>query len=288
MPGTARRFSLHQSGQAGMKGRAASATALAYAEAMSNDDLRFEVERAMAANELLLYYQPRVLVDTLVMRGVEALLRWRHPSRGILAPTEFLDRAESSAAMRDLEAWVIREAVRQAGVWRADGLRAGVSVNMSRRLLRDEAFLRLFEQTLKVQGDPTTLTIEIAAPSLRDDRPREALDRLRSHGSRLALDDVTAVTQLDAAAWTAWDYVKIGRTVVGAARTDAAAAKRLRAITERTSSLGVRTVGMGVEDDATLELLRELGVFLAQGYAIAPPLEVREVTEWAAGRSRPA
>ncbi|HLZ47318.1 MAG TPA: EAL domain-containing protein [Candidatus Limnocylindria bacterium] len=255
---------------------------------MGSEDRPFDVGRAITANELVLYYQPRVLVETRVMRGVEALLRWRHPSRGILAPTEFLDRAEGGAAMRDLEAWVIREAVRQAGVWRADGLRAGVSVNMSPGLLRDAAFLRLFERTLKIQGDPTTLTIEIAAPSLQDDRPREALDRLRSHGCRLALDDVTDVAQLDAAAWTAWDYVKLGRAVVAPARTDAVAAKRLRAITDRTSALGVRTVGMGVEDDATLDLLRQLGVFLAQGYAIAPPLEVREVTEWAAGRGRPA
>jgi len=270
-----------------MKGGAASASALAYAEAMSNDDLRGELERAMAANELVLYYQPRVLVDTLVMRGVEALPRWRHPSRGILTPLEFLEQAQG-AVMRDLEAWVIQAALLQAAAWRADGLRAGVSVNVDPRLLRDDGFLRLFEQTLKVQGDPTTLTIEIAAPALRDDRPREALDRLRAHGSRLALDDVTDIAQLDAAAWTAWDYVKLGRAVVAPAPTDAAAAKRLRAITERTSSLGVRTVGMGVEDDATLELLRQLGVFLAQGYAIAPPLEVGEVTEWAAGRGRPA
>jgi EAL domain-containing protein (putative c-di-GMP-specific phosphodiesterase class I) len=253
---------------------------------VSSEDLRFELEHAITANELVLHYQPRVLVETLVMRGVEALLRWRHPSRGILAPAEFLDRAEGAPLMRDLEAWVIRQALLQAGVWRGDGLRVGMSVNMSPSLLHDESFLRLFERTLKIQGDPTTLTIEIAAPSLHEDRPREALERLRSRGIRLALDDVTDVAHVDAAAWIAWDYVKLGRAVVASARTDPAAAKRLRAITDRTSSLGVRAVGMGIEDDETLALLRELGVFLAQGYAISPPLGARDLSEWVAGRGR--
>ena len=253
---------------------------------MSSEDLRSELERAIAADELVLHYQPRVLVETLVMRGVEALLRWRHPSRGILAPVELLERAEGAAVMRDLEAWVIREALRQAALWRGDGLRAGVSVNLSPALLRDDAFLRGFERTL--EADHATLIIEISAAGLRDDRPREALERLRAHGIRLALDDVTDVAQLDATAWVAWDYVKLARAVVGPAGSDPAAAARLRAITDRTSSLGVRTVGMGVEDDATIELLRSLGVFLAQGYAIAPPLDVRELNEWVAGRGRTA
>ena len=255
---------------------------------MSPEDLRAELQRAIGAGELVLHYQPRVLVETLVMRGVEALLRWRHPSRGILAPSEFVGSAEGDALTRDLEAWVVGEALRQAGIWRGEGLRAGVSVNLTPALLRDEPFLRDLERTLETRGDHATLILELSALGLGDDRPREALERLRAHGIRLALDDVTDVAQLDTAAWIAWDYVKLGRTVVAPAHADPAAAKRLRAITERTSSLGVRTVGMGVEDDATIALLRELGVFLAQGYAIARPLSVRELTEWVAGRGREA
>lgn len=255
---------------------------------MSGEDLRFELERAITGNELVLYYQPRVLVESLVMRGVEALVRWRHPTRGLLGPDAFMDRAEGAEIMRDLEAWVIRESLLQARVWRDDGLRAGVSVNMSPGLLRDDAFLRLFERTLTIQGDPTTLVVEIAAATLRDDRPRDALDRLRASGVRLALDDVNEVTLLDAASWIKWDYVKLGRAVVGPAKKDPAAERKLRALADRTSALGVRTIGMGVEDDATMALLRELGVFLAQGYVVAPPLSVRELNEWVAGRGRAA
>ena len=131
------------------------------------------------------------------------------------------------------------------------------------------------------------LTIEVAAPSLgAAERPLAGLTRLRAHGVRLALDDVTSETQLDAASWIKWDYVKIGRAVVGGASKDEAGERRLRRVVDATSALGVRIVAMGVEDDATLTMLRALGVFLAQGYLFAPPLGVKELTEWSEGRSR--
>ena len=254
---------------------------------MSDSDLKFELQKAITENQLVLHYQPRIVIETRVMRGVEALVRWRHPSRGLVAPAELIAAAERAGLMRDLETWVIHEALLQASVWRRDGLRAGVSVNSSPALLRDEAFLRLFDRTLKIQGDPTTLIVEVAAANLGADRPVEGLARLRERGVRLALDDVTEPAQLDAAAWTRWDYVKLGRAVVGPAAKDAASGERLRRLTDRTAGLGVRVVAMGVEDDATLALLREAGVFMAQGYAISPPLGVKELSEWVAGRGRP-
>jgi len=241
----------------------------------------------MTENELVLQYQPRVLVSSLELRGVEALVRWRDPVRGIISPAGFIAAAEQAGLMRDLESWVIREALLQAAVWRRDGMRVGVSVNIGPALLLDESFLRLFERTLKIQGDPTTLTIEVAAPSLADaERPLAGLTRLRERGVRLALDDVTTGAQLDGASWIKWDYVKIGRAIVGSATTDPAAGKQMRAVVDQASALGVRIVAMGVEDDATLALLRELGVFLAQGYLFAAPLGVKELTEWSEGRAR--
>lgn len=253
------------------------------------DDLRSALERAITENELVLQYQPRVLVNGLELRGVEALVRWRDPVRGIVSPAGFIEAAEQVGLIREVDTWVVREALLQAAVWRRDGMRVGVSVNIGPPLLGDEAFLRLFERTLKIQGDPATLTVEVAAPSLAGaERPAAGLARLRALGVRLALDDVTAVGQIDAASWIRWDYVKLGRALVGNAVTDADAARRLRVATDAASALGVRIVAMGVEDEATLTLLRELGVFLAQGYLFAPPLGVKELTEWSAGRSRRA
>ncbi len=254
---------------------------------MTDDRLRSAIERAITGNELVLQYQPRVLVSSLELRGVEALVRWRDPVRGIVSAAELIEAAEQAGLMRDLEVWVIREALLQAAVWRRDGMRVGVSVNIGVALLADEPFLRLFERTLKIQGDPTTLTIEVAAPSLSGaERPVAGLTRLREHGVRLALDDVTTSPQLDAASWIKWDYVKLGRALIGNALKDADAGRRLRIAVDSASALGVRIVAMGVEDDATLALTRELGVFMAQGYLFAPPLGVKELTEWSAGRAR--
>jgi cyclic di-GMP phosphodiesterase Gmr len=256
---------------------------------MMVDGLRFELERAITENELVLHYQPRVLVTTLELRGVEALVRWRHPVRGIVPPSEFVAAAERSGLMRDLEAWVIREALLQAAVWRGDGLRVGVSVNITPSLLGDEPFLRLFGRTLTIQGSPAAFTFEVAAPALAGaDRPVGGLTRLRERGVRLALDDVTSLKELEGARWMHWDYVKLGRALVGGAARDAALGATLRALVAMATEHNARTIGMGVEDDETIALLRNAGVYLAQGYLFAPPLAVKELSAWSVGRERPA
>jgi EAL domain-containing protein (putative c-di-GMP-specific phosphodiesterase class I) len=255
---------------------------------VTDGGLRFELERAITENELVLHYQPRVLVSTLELRGVEALVRWRHPVRGIVSPAEFVAAAERSGLMHDLDAWVIREALLQAAVWRRDGLRLGMSVNVTPSLLYDESFLRLVERTLNIQGDPTTLTFEVAAAALDGtDRPLAGLIRLRERGVRLALDDVTGVAGLDAGAFIQWSYVKLGRALVTGAGRDAASGALLRTLVTRATELGSRIVAVGVEDDAAIALLRETEAYLAQGYLISPPLGVKELAAWSAGRDRP-
>lgn len=252
---------------------------------MSDTGLRFELERAITDNELVLHYQPRVLVSTLELRGVEALVRWRHPVRGIVPPSEFVAATERAGLMRDLDAWVIREALLQAGVWRRDGVKLGVSVNITPSLLHDDAFLRLFERTLKIQGDPTRFTGEVASATLGGTkRPVDGLTRLRQHGVQLALDDVVAVADLEAASWIRWDFVKLGRALVTGAARDAVSGATLRTITARATDLGARVAAVGVEDEEGLALLRDAGVYLAQGFLFAPPLGVKELAAWSVGR----
>ena len=96
--------------------------------------------------------------------------------------------------------------------------------------------------------------------------------RLRERGVRLALDDVTRLDEVEGASWIGWDYVKLGRGLVGGAASDATLGRTLRALVARATELGSRTTGVGVEDDKTIALLRDAGVYLAQGYAFAPPL----------------
>ena len=256
---------------------------------MSESGVQFELERAITGNELALHYQPRVLLSDLRLRGVEALVRWRHPVRGIVPPSEFIDlaAAERGGSMRDLQAWVIRESLLQAGVWRRDGLRVGMSVNITLPLLHDEPFLKLFERTLTIHGDPETFIVEVAAAALGGaERPVAGLARLRERGVRLALDDVTDRAGLDAASWSRWDYVKLGRRLVSGAARDPAEEALLRALVARSTELGARVQAVGAEDDDTIALLRDAGVYSVQGYAISRPLGVKELDEWAEGRMR--
>jgi EAL domain-containing protein (putative c-di-GMP-specific phosphodiesterase class I) len=254
---------------------------------VTDGPLRFELERAITENELVLHYQPRVLVSTLELRGVEALVRWRHPDRGIVPPAEFVAAAERSGLMHRLDAWVIREALLQAAVWRRDGLRIGMSVNVTPSLLGDESFLRLIERTLNIQGDPTTLTFEVAAAALvGTDPPLAGLARLRERGVRLALDNVTTVPLLDAGAFIKWTYVKLGRSLITGLAHDDASGALVHALVARATELGSRIVAVGVESDAAVTLLRETDAYLAQGYLIAPPLGVKELAAWSLGRER--
>ena len=256
---------------------------------MTDGGLKFELERAITENELILHYQPRVLVTTLELRGVEALVRWRHPVRGIVPAAEFVAAAERSGLMHDLDAWVIREALLQAAVWRRDGLRIGMSVNVTPSLLGDESFLRLIERTLNIQGDPTTLTFEVAAAALLGNVPPLAgLARLRDRGVRLALDDVTSLALLDAGAFIQWTYVKLGRSLVTQVARDEASGALVHALVSRATELGSRVVAVGVEDDGAVALLREADAYLAQGYLISPPLAVKELAAWSAARERGA
>ena len=259
-----------------------------YAAVVSDTGLRFELERAITENELVLHYQPQVLVGTLAVRGVEALVRWRHAERGMVPPGEFIAAAQRAGLMRDLDAWVVREALLQAGVWRRDKAGLDVSVNISPSLLHDDPFLRLFERTLKIQGDPRTFMVEVAAAALHaGERPQDGLNRIRGLGVRLALDDVIALPDLEAATWTTWDYVKLGRRLVTGAANDATAGATLGSIAARAAELGAEVVAVGVEDDAGMKLLRHAGVSLAQGYLIAPPLGVKELSDWATARGKP-
>ena len=256
---------------------------------MSDGGVRFELERAITENELVLHYQPRVLISTLDLRGVEALVRWRHPVRGIVSPAEFVPAAERGGLMHGLDAWVIRESLLQAAVWRRDGLRIGMSVNVTPSLLHDEPFLRLVERTLNIQGDPTTLTFEVAAAALAGtDPPLAGLARLRERGVRLALDGVTTAAGLAAGAFIQWTYVKLGRALVTGAAREPSSGTLLRTLVARATELGSRVIAVGVEDDAAVALLRETETYLAQGYLIAPPLTVKGLATWSAGRERRA
>jgi EAL domain-containing protein (putative c-di-GMP-specific phosphodiesterase class I) len=246
---------------------------------------RFELERAITENELVLHYQPMVDVPNRRLAGVEALVRWRHPDRGLVSPLEFIPEAEATGLIRQLTFWVLREALLQSNVWRQDGAGLPVAVNLSVENLHDPHFRRFMEITLKVAGGPEHLIMEVSSRALaRDpDPPTPILELMRAKGIRVTLDDATdedahMVEKLPV------DIVKVSRGLVSRMGRDHRALDYVRALVDAARGRGIETIAVGVEDEATWDRLAELGFSGAQGFLIAAPMPPSQLSEWRAAR----
>ncbi|MEX2047399.1 MAG: EAL domain-containing protein [Chloroflexota bacterium] len=243
----------------------------------------FELARAIAQNELELHYQPILAIDGNAVHAVEALVRWKHPKKGLLPPQAFLPTAEREGLMHDLTAWVMREALLQASVWRSDGLEMKVAINVTASDLRDARFVRLLERTLRMTAGTSGLSAEIRA----DETGQASSEGVRALGARgipIALDDVTSVVQLDGVSDWPLDTVKLGREITGHAADEAQAADMARGIARFAHDRGIGLVAVGVESQATLDFARAVGCVAAQGYGLARPMAVRALMRWVRDR----
>ena len=246
---------------------------------------RFELERAISENELVLHYQPIVDVPSRQLTGVEALVRWRHPERGLVSPLEFMPEVEAVGLSRQLTFWVLREALLQSNVWRRDGAPLAVAVNLSVENLHDAHFRRFMELTLKVAGGPELLVMEVSSRALAQDPdpPVPILELMRDRGIRVTLDDATEedahlVEKLSV------DIVKVSRALVSRMGRDHRALDYVRAVVTAARAREIHATAVGVEDEATWDLLAGLGFSSAQGYLIAVPMPAAQLSEWRAAR----
>ncbi|HEV8669930.1 MAG TPA: EAL domain-containing protein [Candidatus Limnocylindria bacterium] len=245
---------------------------------------RFELERAITRNELELHYQPIFDIGGKTLRGVEALVRWKHPEKGLVSPQSFLPTAQREGLMHELTAWVLREALLQGSVWRKDGLTLNMSVNIAASDLRDPRFVRLLDRTLHVTDGKSAFSAEIRADETGE-ASSTGLRELGSRGIPIALDDVTSVVQLDGATQWPLDTVKLGREIIGHALDDPRAADTARGIARFAAARGIALVAVGVENKAMLGFAHALGCVGAQGYGLARPMASQALGRWAQGRT---
>lgn len=248
-----------------------------------------DLRRAIARDELVLHYQPQIDVMSGAVLGVEALVRWEHPLRGLLLPAEFIPVAECTGLMRPLTRWVPAHAVAQLAQWHAEGLALGVSVNVSARNLRDDDLADHVVAVLAANDiAPEWLEIEITETALVADpaRARLLLQRWRDHGVRVALDDFgqgqTSLGQLGHVPLTC---VKIDRAFVAAMVDERDAHVIVSTVCDLGHRLDLTVVAEGVESRAVLDALAAIGCDAAQGYAISPPLPAHDVAGWCAVRA---
>jgi diguanylate cyclase (GGDEF)-like protein len=247
-----------------------------------------ELRRGLQEGELVLHYQPKADVQSSEIRGVEALVRWQHPTRNLLMPLEFVPLAEHTGLMRPLTLYVLDEALRQCDAWRQKGLRLRMAVNLSVRNLQDEEFPEDVARLLGKWGIPARwLELEITESAFMTDpaRAMAILDRLSFMGVRLSLDDFgTGHSSLSYLQRMPVNEVKIDRSFVMNMATDENDATIVRATIDLGRNLGLLTVAEGVETPEIWNQLAGLGCDMAQGYYLSRPVPAGELYLWMEAR----
>ncbi|HEX6388831.1 MAG TPA: EAL domain-containing protein [Solirubrobacteraceae bacterium] len=244
-------------------------------EVVARVRLAGDLSGAIARNELRVFYQPLVAVADLAVVGCEALLRWEHPTHGLLEPEVFLPIAEEDGDIVEIGAWVLEQACAQQRRWRLDGNDLAVSVNVSARELADPAYAERVAATLRRTGvDAVNIALEVTETALLHDMRNAVLSlgALKRLGVRIALDDFgRGYSSLEHVKSLPVDVVKVDRTFVAGIADNAEDRAIVRAIAALAAKTGLAVIAEGVETAAQLAELRQLDGVIAQGYYFARP-----------------
>jgi len=242
------------------------------------------LRRAIDEGELSLAFQPKVDLERSAVVGMEALARWEHPTRGPVFPDTFIPIAEHSGLIRRLTSYVLRVAIQQLAEWRATGLDLPVSVNLSVRDLLDPSIVTRIQELLAASDVPADrLFLEITESSMMDqpERALATLGALADIGVGLSIDDFgTGYSSLAYLQRLPVRELKIDRSFVMHIMTSRGDAEIVRSTIDLGHNLGLSIVAEGVEDEAAMAFLIEVGCDVAQGYYIAKPMRAADVPSW--------
>lgn len=241
-------------------------------------ELRTDLDSAIREQQFVLHYQPILSLGSGEVAGAEALVRWRHPTLGLLAPAEFIPLAEATGAISPLGEWILEEACRAAASWSAPGNPPApgyVSVNLSAIQVSDPSFAASLARILRSTGlPPSQLVLEVTETARLDqDVASGTLRRVRATGVRLAIDDFgTGFAALIQLARMPFDLVKIDRSFVTSIGSDPRAESLVAGIVDLARRLGVDVVAEGIENGIQLARLRGAGCTFGQGFHFAVPM----------------
>jgi EAL domain-containing protein (putative c-di-GMP-specific phosphodiesterase class I) len=254
-----------------------------HAEALDRLELRADLQRALRDGELVLHYQPTVEVDSGKITGFEALVRWQHPTRGLLSPAFFVAMAEETGMIVQLGTWVLFEACRTAALLQSDWRRPTMAVNISVQQLMRTDFVDQVTQALAEAGlaaDRLTLEIteSVVLQDLDDVIPR--LSALRERGTRVAIDDFgTGYSSLAYLTELPVDVLKVDKSFIDRVTLDEQAASLTEAIISMSQAMHLTTVAEGVESAEQAAWLRKVRCPIGQGYYWSRPVDLPGVHE---------
>ena len=245
-------------------------------------ELEYEIQAALEHEEFVLYYQPKINTNTEHVVGVEALIRWQHPKKGLIPPDVFIPMAEESGLMLSLGEWVLRSACHQLGQWQKQGMsHLQVSINLSASQFLQKDFSVIVDSILTKENlDPSLLEIEITESMAMDD-PHESIQsmhKLRQIGIKLTVDDFgTGYSSLSYLKQFPINYLKLDRSYVKDIETDPSDAVICSAAISLAHNLGLQVVAEGVETEKQYQYLKRLNCDMMQGFYFCKPLPANEV-----------
>ncbi|MEX0732738.1 MAG: EAL domain-containing protein [Aquisalimonadaceae bacterium] len=243
-----------------------------------------ELRRAIELDELVMVFQPKFRLSDSQLIGAEALVRWQHPTRGLIPPGMFLPQAEQTALMDPLTLWVVHDVLRRLKAWRETHPELGIAINLSaRNLLEPHLPERIPELLVEYQVEPGSLEFELTETMLlrNPDQCIRHLEMLANHGIRLAIDDFgTGYSSLAYLTRLPVDVLKIDQTFIRHIATRDKDRTITAASIDLARRLGMYTVAEGVEDAAAMTVLGELGCDAAQGFYLGRPMSAEDFTAY--------
>jgi len=251
--------------------------------AITRMDLESDLQRALDRHELDLHYQPIFALASTQLTGVEALVRWTHPRRGLLVAEEFIHLAEESDLILSIGEWALEHACQAASAWQSAVLPAQpiLSVNLSARQFQQPDLVGRIATILREADlDPCTLELEITESAMIQDLERAitTMRALRESGVRLAIDDFgTGYSSLSYLRRLAVDRVKVDQSFVAAVDSDSGTATIVRSVVDLAHALGMTVTAEGIETIGQLEFLRSSGCDFGQGFLLSPAVPESEL-----------
>ncbi|MGZ5379260.1 MAG: putative bifunctional diguanylate cyclase/phosphodiesterase [Mycobacterium sp.] len=246
-------------------------------EILQRVELEFDLRAALDADQFRLVYQPIYNLEDLTLVGVEALLRWHHPTRGIIQPDEFIPILEQTGQIQDVGRWVLDAACRQMATWHHSGNTLDLSVNVSARQLDHDTIVNDIDQALRTSGlDPAKLIIEVTETALmrNTDNTASRLHAIKALGVRIAVDDFgTGYSSLAYLKQFPVDCLKVDRMFTNAITTSPESKALIGTLVQLGKDLGLRTLAEGVETTDQMDHLRDENVDEAQGFLFSNPLD---------------
>jgi EAL domain-containing protein (putative c-di-GMP-specific phosphodiesterase class I) len=239
--------------------------------------LEMDLRGALQNDEFFLVYQPTFDLRDMSPTGLEALIRWRSPTRGTVQPDDFIPTLEETGLITEVGKWVLQEACRQGAKWRVDGHQIGMAVNVSARQLDTDEFVSEVRDALTQSGlQPSALTLEITETSLmrNADETARRLVAIKELGVRLAIDDFgTGYSSLSHLQQFPVDALKIDRSFISGLTGNQEGETLLHALVQLGKSLSIETVAEGIEHQRELSLLQDEQCDSGQGFLYARPLD---------------